>query len=275
MRRRPAYRIAGISPEAYCPEARCHRRRSAAAGAGGDAIERVGVAGVAGHERVHRLEGRPREFRHVRFGQHERAGLAQLAHLESIAQRDRSLQRQRSGRGRHIDRVIIVLHDHRHAMQRTAEPGLREFGIERIRSRQGVGVDHDDGVEHRTLAVIGLDTIEIHLDQLRAARMSAIVASWVQINRNAPASAGTTASSSRNSARPTRRTGSLYIFFPHCSVTRARWRVIAPMDLILRRPRSSRGRLEGWPRARSRLRPSFETPARARSSGRGRWMKSI
>src|SRR5882762_9078547 len=50
--------------------------------------------------------------------------------------------------------------------------------------------------------------------------MSAIVASWVQIRRNAPASAGITASSSRNSARPARRTGSLYIFFPlHWSMT--------------------------------------------------------
>src|SRR5260370_29418322 len=34
-----------------------------------------------------------------------------------------------------------------------------------------------------------------------------------------------------------------------------------PSDLILRRPRSSRGRLEGWPRARCRLWPSFETRA--------------
>jgi len=32
-------------------------------------------------------------------------------------------------------------------------------------------------------------------------------------------------------------------------------------DLIVRRPRSSRGRLEGWPRARSCLWPSFETRA--------------
>src|SRR5712692_3772425 len=36
---------------------------------------------------------------------------------------------------------------------------------------------------------------------------------------------------------------------------------IKPSDLILRRPRSSRGRLEGWPRARSRLWPSFEMRA--------------
>src|SRR5260370_10045914 len=53
-------------------------------------------------------------------------------------------------------------------MQRTGEPGLREFDIERIRSRQGVGVDHDDGVERRTLAVMGVDGGEIHLDQLSA-----------------------------------------------------------------------------------------------------------
>src|SRR5713226_1343337 len=50
---------------------------------------------------------------------------------------------------------------------------------------------------------------------------------------------------------------------------------IKPSDLILRRPRSSRGRLEGWPLARSRSWPSFETRASfdkrsgARSSGRG------
>jgi hypothetical protein len=31
-----------------------------------------------------------------------------------------------------------------------------------------------------------------------------------------------------------------------------------PTDLILRRPRSSRGRLEGWPRVHA-VRPSFET----------------
>src|SRR5262244_4246004 len=34
-----------------------------------------------------------------------------------------------------------------------------------------------------------------------------------------------------------------------------------PSYLILRRPRSWRGRLEGWPQARSRLWPSFETRA--------------
>ena len=44
---------------------------------------------------------------------------------------------------------------------------------------------------------------------------------------------------------------------------------IKPSDLILTRPRSSRGRLEGWPQARSCLWPSFETRTRARSSGRG------
>src|SRR5215831_15070392 len=37
--------------------------------------------------------------------------------------------------------------------------------------------------------------------------------------------------------------------------------VLKLSDLILRRPHSSRGRLEGWPRARSRLWLSFETPA--------------
>src|SRR6266436_8362113 len=35
---------------------------------------------------------------------------------------------------------------------------------------------------------------------------------------------------------------------------------VEPSDLILRRPCFSRGRLEGWPQARSRLGPSFETP---------------
>jgi len=40
-------------------------------------------------------------------------------------------------------------------------------------------------------------------------------------------------------------------------------------DLIMRRLRSSRGRLEGWPRARSRLWPSFETRASlAKRSGK-------
>src|SRR5258707_15848134 len=39
---------------------------------------------------------------------------------------------------------------------------------------------------------------------------------------------------------------------------------IKPSDLILRRPRSSRGRLEGWPQARPRPLPSFETPCCAR-----------
>jgi len=34
-------------------------------------------------------------------------------------------------------------------------------------------------------------------------------------------------------------------------------------------------RLEGWPPVRPRLWPSFETRARACSSGRGRWMVSI
>jgi hypothetical protein len=63
------------------------------------------------------------------------------------------------------------------------------------RRRQGVRVDHDDCVELRASLAVSLDAIEIHLDQLaagglmrrKAARISAIVASSLQLRRKDPA----------------------------------------------------------------------------------------
>ena len=167
VRRGPADGVARVGPEADRAEVCGDRCGRAAARAGRDTIERVGVARVAGQQRVHgfhRIEG---ELRHVALGQHDGAGLAELLDLEGVRLRHHALQRERSRRGRHVGRLVVVLHDQWHAVQRADGTGLREFRVERVSDLERVGVGDDDGVERRPLLVVRVNAVEVHFRATR------------------------------------------------------------------------------------------------------------
>ena len=104
-------------------------RRRAAARSRGHAVQRVGVAGVAGQNRIHGLIGTERPLRHVRFRQHQRARLLDALHLERVLLGQIAGEGQRAVGGLQALGLEIVLHDHRHAMQRPRESGLREAPV--------------------------------------------------------------------------------------------------------------------------------------------------
>ncbi len=52
-------------------------------------------------------------------------------------------------------------------MQRSGQrPGPAQFPVERVRTRQGPRVGHDDRVDRRTAPVVGVDAGEVGLHQL-------------------------------------------------------------------------------------------------------------
>ena len=121
VRRRAADRVAGVAAEADRAEVGRDGRGGAAARSGGHAIERVRIARVAGQDRVHRLVRAERELRHVRLGEHDRAGVLDALHQERVLVRDESLERQRAGGALQADRLEVVLDDRRDAVERTGE----------------------------------------------------------------------------------------------------------------------------------------------------------
>src|SRR5450755_2706299 len=119
MGRRPTDRIAGVGPQACGPEAAGDRCGRPPARTGGNAVERIGIARMAGQQRTNRLEWACGELRHVRLGEHDCPRLAQLADLIGVVQRHRILQTEGTRRRGETCNVVIVLDDHRYAVQRT------------------------------------------------------------------------------------------------------------------------------------------------------------
>ena len=171
MRGGPTDRVAGIGAETDRAKICRHRCRGAAAGASRHPIQGIGVAGIARQHGTDRLERAPGEFGHVRLSQHHRARVAQSAHDEGVGRSGRALQRQGPGRGGHVGRVVIVLDDDRHAMQRPQALGALRFLIERVGGRERARVDRHDRVEGRPLPVIGFDAVDIRLHQLPAGEL--------------------------------------------------------------------------------------------------------
>ena len=78
---------------------------------------------------------------------------------------DEPVERQRSVRALQTDRLEVVLHDHRDAVQRAREASLRDATIEIVGLLQRLGVGHDDGVDRRAVLVVRLDAPEILLHE--------------------------------------------------------------------------------------------------------------
>ena len=176
--RRPADGVAGVRPEAHGPEAGGHRGSGASGGSRRYPIGIVGVPDVTGDDRAEALIGAEGELGHVGLGEHDGARFADPLHLEGVIGRDRVRERRRSGARGKVRGVVVVLHDHRDALERPvrAEPGIREalvgFGGPIHRPR----IDRDDRVEGRALPVVGLDPGQVGRDQLRAGEVPSLEA---------------------------------------------------------------------------------------------------
>ncbi len=172
MRRRAADRVARIGPESDQPEVRGDRGGGAAARSGSDTVERVRIPRVAGEHRVHCFVRAERPLCHVRFREHDRAGVLDPFDLERVALRIEVRERQRSRGGLQPDRLEVVLHDRRHAMERSHGTGRLVAAIQFGRFGPRRRVDHRDRIQCRAALVIGVDPTEVEVHQRRAGEPS-------------------------------------------------------------------------------------------------------
>src|SRR5262249_9514245 len=116
-----------------------------------------------------------------RLAEEDGACGAELRRDEGVGPRERSRERERSGGGRHVARVDVVLQDHRNALQRTRVvtlsvvvalivvvtlPILAWIAAARILDRVIVHVNIRIEMSGRGLAIVGGDAVQIHPDQL-------------------------------------------------------------------------------------------------------------
>ena len=105
------------------------------------------------------------EFVQIRFSQDDRTRLPQASYHEGVLRRNDSLQRDGTRSGRHIRRVVAVLHNYRDAVHRPREAGSGELGVQLFGGPERTRVECNDRVDCRTLLVIGFDPGQVHLDQ--------------------------------------------------------------------------------------------------------------
>ena len=173
MTRGSANRIAGVAGETDRREACRDAGRGAAARPGSHAARVVRIARVAGKNRIHRLDRAERELRHVRLRDHHRARVAQAFDDEGVLAGHHAFQRQRSGGRRHVDRLVVVFDEDRHAVQRSNRSRLAEAAIEIVRDLQRVVVHLHDGVERGAFLVVRVDALQVLLDERAAGQRAA------------------------------------------------------------------------------------------------------
>ena len=75
-------------------------------------------------------------------------------------------------RGRHLDRLVVVLDEDRNAVQRSARAPRRALGVERVGRLARARIDGDDRVQRRPLLVVGVDARQIEVDELPRRHLS-------------------------------------------------------------------------------------------------------
>ena len=125
------------------------RGRSAAAGAGGDAIEGVGILGVAGENRAHRFVRRKSPLGEIRFGEHNGACCAHARDHGGVLVWNPPFEGERARGGLEVACFEVVFDHHRNAVECADEPFFGKSFIERICHGERVLVQGDDGVDGR------------------------------------------------------------------------------------------------------------------------------
>ena len=100
------------------------------------------------------------------LAENDRAGGLQPLHLERIASRMERRQRDRASRGRHLDRLVVVLHDHRNAVKRTPRALGGALRIERSGRITRARIDADDRIQRRSAFVVRVDSRQIEINEL-------------------------------------------------------------------------------------------------------------
>ena len=86
---------------------------------------------------------------------------------ERVCRRSMSFQGEGSrGRLHGVRRVDVRFQHNRDAMHRAARPGLLPLGIQRRSNGDSIRVDLDDRIERRTVAVDGIDPVQVIACQL-------------------------------------------------------------------------------------------------------------
>src|SRR5919106_522117 len=117
------------------------------------------------------------------LGQNNSAGVFQFLDHRSVSIRVIVLEQHRAERCRHSLYIRLVFYDDRNSVQRTDKAGCLECGIEPVGFCERFRMDADDGIKGGSLLVIGVDTIEIHLDQLTGCQLSRFVGGVNLIDR--------------------------------------------------------------------------------------------
>ncbi len=158
-----ADRPARVAAHAGGGEAGTDGGAGAAAQSTRHALQVVGIAGLVGERRDRCDAGR--EFVHRGLAEDHGAGVAQPLDLEGVGGRLQRRQAEGAARGRHADRVVVVLDQHRDAVERPARAFLRPFAVERVGLVQRPGVEEHDRIQPRAGLVIGPDPGQVRFDQ--------------------------------------------------------------------------------------------------------------
>ena len=107
-----------------------------------------------------------RKLRQVDLGEYDGTGVAELLHQYGIARRDVPLEQYGPGGGRQVARVVVVLEHDGDAVQRRALALCFAFAVECACGFERLRVEHDHGMNGRTLTIIRGDAREIPFDEL-------------------------------------------------------------------------------------------------------------
>ena len=135
------------------------------------AIQRVRVLRRA-EDRAHGLEWAEGELGHVRLGQDNGAGRLDPLDEKRVFVRDESLERPRSVGALQANRLEVVLDNGGNAVERAGRTTPRESPIEIGGLLQRIRVDLDDRVQRGALLVVGLDALQVLLDERTARQLS-------------------------------------------------------------------------------------------------------
>jgi hypothetical protein len=109
---------------------------------------------------MRRSEIRP--FAQVGLAEDDGPGGPEALDDEGVGRRRRTRQRARSGGGHHaIPGRDVVFEQNRDAVQRAAHAPAAPVGVSLVRDRERVGVELEDRIERRTIAIERLDAREI------------------------------------------------------------------------------------------------------------------
>ena len=101
-----------------------------------------------------------------RLGKNDGSAFAQTFYQECVVRGDPAGQGKGTGRRLHVLGFVIVLDDHRNAVQGAPRTVSRSLGIKLFRLGQSIGIHGDDRVQRRALLIVGGNARQVHCDQV-------------------------------------------------------------------------------------------------------------